>query len=102
MNIEKIEENTTREGTKKLWIAHNDIPGNEDKEKFVLLKTPKNQHLILSDGEDSGMGVKKEIRIQFDEETYLILNEKGITLAGKTITIEGSEKVVINKSELTP
>ena len=83
------------------------IAFNQDKKRgTVLLKTPEGKIISLSDAEvdlqdDEGKSIakiKKGIHLKFGS-TEILLNEKGITLRAKKITIESTEDVVeVNQS----
>ena len=98
ISIKQLEGTVTNEG---LCIAFNQ--NKKDKKGTILLKTPEDRIISLSDADVDLQGVaekpKKEIRLQFDKNTMIILNEDGITLKGKEIKIEGSSKVMVNQSE---
>ena len=93
IDTNKLHEVVTVDG---LWFSR------DFDSKFIVLKTPGDQTILLSDEENAEQELKKEIRIQFNKDTYIILNDEGITLKGKTIKLEGSQKVEVNKSEFTP
>lgn len=90
--MNNTETNTHALGTvtgQNLWMAYS---SNND---WILQQTPKGKRIQLVDIKGN-----EEIRIQYDENTAIVLNADGIILEGKQITLKSSEKTVtINQAE---